>query len=100
MNATKMAKGEVFDHGFPDYFAVKPAPGSEVLVKSVYDKAKNVGDDATVVVGKLEKGKVVLAAIGMGCLCKKVDGKWQGEEKCTDGERKILINSVYWLAEK
>jgi hypothetical protein len=52
------------------------------------------------VVGKLGKGKVVLAANGIGCLCKKVDGKWQGEETCSDGERKILVNSVCWLAEE
>jgi len=100
MHATQFSKDELFEDGFPDYFAVVPAEGSEVLVKSVYDKTKNQGDDATVVVGKFGKGKVVLAAMGIGCLCKKVDGKWQGEEKCTDGERKILVNSIYWLGEK
>jgi hypothetical protein len=95
-----MTKGEVFEHGLLDYFAVKPAAGSEVLVKNVYDKAKNQGDNATVVVGKFGKGKVVLAAIGMGCLCKKANGEWQGEQERTDGERKILTNAVCWLAER
>jgi len=100
MHATQFSKDEIFEDGFPDYFAVVPAKDSEVLVKSVYDKVKNQGDDATVVVGKFGKGKVVLAAMGLGCLCEKVKGKWQAEEKCTDGERKILVNSIYWLGEK
>ena len=100
MHATQLKKDEIFEDGFPDYFAVVPADGSEVVVKSVYDKVKNQGDDATVVVGKFGEGKVVLSAMGIGCLCTKVKGKWQGEEKCTDGERKILINSIYWLGEK
>ena len=100
LNATRFSKDEIFEDGFPDYFAVVPADGSEVLVKSVYDKRKNQGDDATVVVGKFGKGRVVLSAMGIGCLCKRVERKWQAEEKCTDGERKILVNSIYWLGEK
>jgi len=100
MNATQFKKGETFEVGFPDYFAAIPGPEGKVVVKSVFDKAKNLGEDPTVVVGKFGKGKVVLSAMGIGCLCKMVNNQFQGEEKCTDGERKILVNSIYWLADR
>lgn len=96
--ATKMKKGEKFESGFPDYMEIKPGKAGSVVVNGAVKG--DVGGTPAVVVGKLGKGKVVLSGMDIGGKVYKKQGKWQMEEKTSKGEEAVLVNSIFWLAEK
>ena len=92
----ELHKGDRFRTGFPDYIEIAPGPNGQTLARSVLTDGQ--GGHATLVVGQVGKGKVVLSGIDIGCLCRKAGEEWVGQEKCTEGEQKILTNALYWLA--
>jgi len=94
---SKMAKGDTFASGFPDYMTLLPGKAGKVIVESV--PTGNLGGDAAVVVGRPGRGRVVLCGVSLGAKCRKVDGKYITTEELTPEEAAILVNSVFWLAE-
>jgi len=93
---TELHKGDRFRSGFPDYIQIAPGAKGETLARSVLTKGE--GGHTTLVGGEVGKGKVVLSGFDIGCLCEKRGEKWVGQEKCIEGEEKILANALYWLA--
>jgi len=96
--ATELKAGQEFVVGFPDYIKLEPTGAGQTLVKSAVRGGQ--GGDPVVVAGKAGRGKVVLSGINIGCRASKVGKKYTFEEALTAGEQAILVNSVYWLAEK
>ena len=97
-SATKLEAGRQFQSGFADYIKLKPgAQGTAVVVS---ERIGNAGGDATVVAGEVGKGRVVLSGINMGCKTVKVEGKYQYLEEISPEETALLINAVYWLAQR
>jgi hypothetical protein len=101
LRETELSVGDEFVMGFADYIKIAPGREGTVLARSVFDTS-GVGDDPVLVVGKAGKGKVVLSGTAVGAAMgpMKEGEKYNFIEKVTSGERKILINSVYWLGEK
>lgn len=100
LRMTRMQKGDIFYAGFADHDILVPGPSGEVIIRSVYDSSRGIGDDPVVVVGKFGRGKVVACGMTLGYIYYREKGKWVGPiEKLTEGEKKLLINSVYWLGE-
>jgi len=97
-DVTKMAAGDQFQSGFADYIKLAPADGGSVVVTS--ERVGNAGGDATVVAGDVGRGRVVLSGINIGCHTVPGDGKFEYSEELSHEEAAILVNSVYWLAEK
>ncbi len=95
---TAMKKGDIFKSGFPDYIVLQKGEKGKVVVCSVAEGEK--GGTPSIIVGQVGAGKLVLSGMYIGYECKEVNNKWEGEEKLTEGEEKILINSIYWLGEK
>jgi len=84
--------GDKFRCGFPDYVGIRPGKEGAALVESA--RVEGIGGDPVIVAGRAGKGRVVLSGMAVGA-------KSDTEEGVTEsGERNILINSVYWLAEK
>ena len=99
MDVLKMKTGEAFSTGTFDHIPLKKGPKGQVLAVSQMDD-KGRGGSAVLIAGKYGKGKVVLCGTAIGDSCIKSQGKKKFLEKITSGEKKILINSVYWLSEK
>jgi hypothetical protein len=85
LNAFKV--GDSYQFGFCDYVPLKPGKNGAVIARS----CKN--NDPVIIAGKTGKGKAVLAGMSIG-----QDEK--GREKINVNDKKILINSIYWLTEK
>ena len=96
--ATELKVGHQFQSGFADYIKLVPGKSGQTVVKSAV--RGNLGGDAVVVAGRAGKGKVVLSGMNIGCRSTKVEGKYSFEEHVTPGELAVLVNSVFWLAER
>jgi len=75
-----------------------PGTSGQTVVKSAV--RGNLGGDAVVVAGRAGKGKGVLSGMSIGCRSMKVEDKYSFEEHVTPGELAVLVNSVFWLAER
>ena len=65
------------------------------------DPRQGLGDDPVVVVGRVGQGKVVLSGMTIGYKLHRRDAEWVGPaDELAPGEMKVLVNSVYWLAER
>ena len=101
LETTRMRKGEIFRVGFNDYDALIPGPQSTTVVRSVLDPKQGLGGDPVVVVGRAGQGRVVLSGMTIGYKLHRQGVEWIGPaDELTPGETKVLVNSVYWLAEK
>jgi len=97
-DVTKLAAGQQFQSGFADYIRLLPGPGASVVVTS--ERVGNAGGDATVVAGEVGDGRVVLSGMNLGCRTFREEDKFQYAEELSAEEAAILVNSVYWLAER
>ena len=77
---------------------MKKGGDGEVLASSIPEGEK--GNTPSVVAGKAGKGRVILSGMNIGCKARKDGDKWIGEEVLSEGEEKILVNSIYWLADQ
>jgi len=93
-----LAPGTTFQSGFPDYIVLVPGPAAAVLARS--ERRGDTGGDVTLAVGAVGKGKAVLAGMSLGSRCHRQDDKWVAEEVMSPEEEAILVNSVFWLAER
>ena len=98
LTRTQFNIGDEFTMGFPDYIKIRAGKEGTVLARSVIDESGK-GDDPVLVVGQIGKGKVILCGTAIGATTITKEKKLDIIEKVTPGELKILINSVYWLAE-
>lgn len=98
---SRMQPGDVFTAGFNDYDCLIPGPRGKTVVRSVRDTQQGLGDDPVVVVGQVGKGRVVLSGMTLGYTLFCTDGEWVGPfDELTEGEGKLLTNSVFWLADR
>ena len=93
----KLAVGDTFHSGFPDYMQLAPGKAGTVVVRS--RRLGNLGGDPTVVVGTAGRGRVVLCGMNLGARSRKVAGKTVTQEFISPQEESILVNSIFWLAQ-
>ncbi|MBN1669395.1 MAG: hypothetical protein JXR37_00065 [Kiritimatiellae bacterium] len=97
-NDTVMKKDELFGASYPDYISLRARPGAVVVALS--EKKGAHGNDDVVVAGTYGKGRVVLCGLCLGTRLKGAGRQAAEEDYLSEGERKLLINSVYWLGYK
>jgi len=96
--ATQLKVGQELQCGFADYIKLAPGRSGRTVVRSVV--RGNLGGDPVVVAGAVGKGRVVLSGMNIGCHSTQIGRKHSFTEQTTHGESAILVNSVFWLAEK
>ena len=84
--ATKLDVGGAIKCSYLDYFTVNPKSGVVVV------RARN--GNPVVIAGRFGKGRVVMNGMGTGARSATQESPPEG------GERKLLLNAVFWLAEK
>lgn len=87
--------GKVFSPGFRfDHVVIEPGPGGTTVVD-------NEEDQSVVVVGEMGMGRVVLNGMLTGHWSTRESGTTEERKEYPVGEeRKILVNSLYWLANR
>ena len=83
--------------GFPDYMPINPGTSGTVIANSLV--TDGIGGDATLVVGNVGQGRILLAGLDIGAKCVKVGEDYVTTEELSVEEESLLVNSVFWLGQ-
>jgi hypothetical protein len=91
---TALKTGDSFESNFPDYISLASGPSGQVLAQGL---RTNGPPENVLVVGNINKGKVVLCGMSLGCIFAETKTGYEATSGLSDPERAILWNATHWL---